>query len=234
MRPSRGPGVPMPDPALRLVVADALVARLRARVDGWDFDDMAHQRDTLAWLIEAEERVALLRGVNEWADLPELRERLAEVSRWVEERERATDEPCRTAAGRRGRRRGRRARLADGRPRPRPGPAQPRRGRAAPGSPGPLPHRPRLSLPDEHDEHEHEGRRLPADEPVGARNYSHDSGLLVGIDDLPAVGSQQGEYDVAVQAVAQGAHRAVAEQEQGGRVVGRAPVRRERGARAVG
>ena len=37
-----------PDPALRLVAADALVARLRARVDGWDFDDMAHQRDTLA------------------------------------------------------------------------------------------------------------------------------------------------------------------------------------------
>jgi hypothetical protein len=31
----------MPDPALLLVIADALVARLRARVDGWDFEDMA-------------------------------------------------------------------------------------------------------------------------------------------------------------------------------------------------
>ncbi len=76
----------MPDPALLLlVIADALVARLRARVDAWDFDDLADQRDTLARLVEAEERVARLRGVPEWADLPELRERLVEVTRWAAE-----------------------------------------------------------------------------------------------------------------------------------------------------
>ncbi len=50
-------------------------------MDAWDFDDVAHQRDNLARLVEAEERVAELRGVNEWADLPELRQRLAEVTR---------------------------------------------------------------------------------------------------------------------------------------------------------
>ena len=44
MPPSHGPGVPMPAPALLLVAADALVARLRARVDAWAFDDMAQQR----------------------------------------------------------------------------------------------------------------------------------------------------------------------------------------------
>jgi len=34
------------------------VARLRARVDAWDFDDMADQRDTLARLIDAEGQAA--------------------------------------------------------------------------------------------------------------------------------------------------------------------------------
>src|SRR5262245_8749952 len=45
----------------------------RARVGGWDFDDLADQRDTLSRLVEAEERVARLRGVPEWGDLPGLR-----------------------------------------------------------------------------------------------------------------------------------------------------------------
>jgi hypothetical protein len=75
----------MPDSALLLVIADALVARLRARVDGRDFGDLADQRDTLARLVEAEERSARLRGVYEWGDLPELRERLAEVTRRAKE-----------------------------------------------------------------------------------------------------------------------------------------------------
>jgi hypothetical protein len=52
-------------------------------VDAWDFDDLAHQRDTLARLVEAEERVAELRGVNEWHYLPELRRSPAEVTRWA-------------------------------------------------------------------------------------------------------------------------------------------------------
>jgi hypothetical protein len=61
-----------PDPALPLVVADALVARLRGRVDGWAFEDMADQRDTLARLVEAEERAARPRGCGPWHDLDEL------------------------------------------------------------------------------------------------------------------------------------------------------------------
>ena len=59
---------------------------MRARVDGWAFEEHAEQRDTLARLIEAEERVAELRGVSAWADLPELRAWLAEAGRRAEER----------------------------------------------------------------------------------------------------------------------------------------------------
>jgi hypothetical protein len=80
----------MSDVALLLVVTDALVARLRARVGGWDFEDKADQRDTLARLVEAEEEVAALRGVYEWHDLPEPRGRLAEGTRWVAEEEEGT------------------------------------------------------------------------------------------------------------------------------------------------
>ena len=54
--------------------------------DAWGFDDMAHQRDTLAHLIDPEERVAALRGVPEQPGLPEQRERLAEVIRQAAER----------------------------------------------------------------------------------------------------------------------------------------------------
>ncbi len=75
----------MTDPALLLIIADALVARLRARLECRCWDDPAQQRDTLARLIEAEERAARLGGVPEWGDLPELRERLAEVTRWAAE-----------------------------------------------------------------------------------------------------------------------------------------------------
>jgi hypothetical protein len=44
------------------------VARLRAWVDGWAFEDAAEVRDTLSILSEAEERGARLRGVAEWHD----------------------------------------------------------------------------------------------------------------------------------------------------------------------
>jgi hypothetical protein len=54
-------------------------------VNGWAFEDMADQRDTLARHIEAEERVLWLHGVPEWGDRPEVRERLAEVTRGVED-----------------------------------------------------------------------------------------------------------------------------------------------------
>jgi hypothetical protein len=81
-----------------LVAADALVARLRARVDAWAFEDMADQRDTLSRLVEAEETVAELRGVNESADLPELRQRLAEVTRRAEDRGRPSFWTLPTAA----------------------------------------------------------------------------------------------------------------------------------------
>src|SRR5262245_54823594 len=73
----------MTDPALLLVIADAAVTRQRAAWGdgrgGWE--DMAGQRLTLALLIEAEERTARLRCVGEWADLPELRETLANLGR---------------------------------------------------------------------------------------------------------------------------------------------------------
>src|SRR5205807_2256396 len=54
---------------------------LRARVDGWAFEDLADQRDTLGRLVEAEERVARLRGAPEWGDLAALRAWLADVAR---------------------------------------------------------------------------------------------------------------------------------------------------------
>jgi hypothetical protein len=74
------------DPALLLVVADAAVRRGRAALaagDAWAWEDPAHQRGVLERLVEAEERAARLRGVYEWGDLPELRQRLAEVTRWA-------------------------------------------------------------------------------------------------------------------------------------------------------
>ena len=77
--------MPDPDPnLLLLVIADAAVRRQRAALaagDAWAWEDLDEQVGALERLIEAEERAARLRGANEWADLPELRERLAEVTR---------------------------------------------------------------------------------------------------------------------------------------------------------
>ena len=64
--------------------ADAQVERLREELAEWG--PPSRQRRVLRELIAAEERVARLRGVSEWHDLPELRERLAEVTRWAAER----------------------------------------------------------------------------------------------------------------------------------------------------
>ena len=58
-------------------------------MDGWDFEDVADQRDTLPRLVEAQEKVAALRGLPEPADLPELRGWLAEEGRQAGEKERA-------------------------------------------------------------------------------------------------------------------------------------------------
>ncbi len=59
--------------------ADAQVGRLREEPAEWG--PPSQQRRVLRALIAAEERVARLRGVKEWDDLPGLRERLAEVTR---------------------------------------------------------------------------------------------------------------------------------------------------------
>ena len=85
MRPSRRPGVLMPDPTLMLVVADALVDRLRRRVERWAFDDAADQRLTVALLVDAEERLARLSGSPPAPDLPELRQRVRDLDQWQAE-----------------------------------------------------------------------------------------------------------------------------------------------------
>ena len=88
MPPDRAPDVrrlAFPPRRLMRCPPDAAVARLRARLGGRAWEDMADQRDTLARLIEAEERAAERRGVSEWGDLPGLRERLGEVTRWAAE-----------------------------------------------------------------------------------------------------------------------------------------------------
>ena len=51
-------GCPMNPAALLLAAADALAARLGARVSGGASEDLARQRDTLARLVEAEGRAA--------------------------------------------------------------------------------------------------------------------------------------------------------------------------------
>jgi hypothetical protein len=62
--------------------ADALVERLRGELAGWA--SPSRQRRVLREPIAAEERVARRRGVNEWGDLPEPRERLGGATRRAE------------------------------------------------------------------------------------------------------------------------------------------------------
>ena len=79
----------MPDPALRLVLADAAVSRQRAALAAGDaraWEDRARQRGVPGRLVEAEERVARLRACEPWHDLPGLRARRAEGTRRAAER----------------------------------------------------------------------------------------------------------------------------------------------------
>ena len=79
----------MSDCDAELVIADAAVRRGRAALaagDAWAWEDRAHQRGVLERLVEAEERVARLRGREPWHDLPGLRARLAEGTRQAADR----------------------------------------------------------------------------------------------------------------------------------------------------
>src|SRR5262249_42142621 len=76
-------GSPMPNPT-ELIRADAAVRRLRAALERGDrhgWRDAAEQPLTVALLVEAEERLARLRGTQPWHDLDELRQRLRELVR---------------------------------------------------------------------------------------------------------------------------------------------------------